>query len=195
LQVQLLPDALKIWSVNHLPPCARLPLGQACSVAGSTPARRTRLARSSIGSGRRPLKPQGRVRFPHGSFEKKQRRPSGGTGRHATLRTSCQHKTAWEFDSPLGHSMTTQVSQCSAEFHKLSPPGATPGPATLRRKERNMAGYANRKSGEVESLVILWVRFPPRSLAVIKLWAAGPTERRLACNQEIGVRLPGGPLD
>ena len=24
--------------------------------------------------------------------------------------------------------------------------------------------------------------------------AAGPTERRLACNQEIGVRLPGGPL-
>jgi hypothetical protein len=26
------------------------------------------LARSSIGSGRRPLKPQGRVRFPHGSF-------------------------------------------------------------------------------------------------------------------------------
>jgi hypothetical protein len=24
-------------------------------------------------------------------------------------------------------------------------------------------------------------------------WAARPTERRLACNQEIGVRLPGGP--
>ena len=28
-------------------------------------------------------------------------RPSGGTGRHATLRTSCLR--AWEFDSPLGH--------------------------------------------------------------------------------------------
>src|SRR5439155_15783690 len=27
--------------------------------------------------------------------------PSGGTGRHATLRTSCLR--AWEFDSPLGH--------------------------------------------------------------------------------------------
>ena len=25
-------------------------------------------------------------------------------------------------------------------------------------------------------------------------WAAGPTVRRLACNQAIGVRLPGGPL-
>lgn len=27
--------------------------------------------------------------------------PSGGIGRHATLRTSCRQ--AWEFDSPLGH--------------------------------------------------------------------------------------------
>ena len=27
-----------------------------------------------------------------------------------------------------------------------------------------MAGYANWQSGEVESLVILWVRLPPRSL-------------------------------
>ncbi len=56
-------------------------------IAGSTPARRTALARSSIGSGRRPLKPQGRVRFPHGSLN--DQRPSGVTGKHATLRTSC----------------------------------------------------------------------------------------------------------
>ena len=26
-------------------------------------------------------------------------------------------------------------------------------------------------------------------------WAARPTGGRLACNQEIGVRLPGGPLN
>ena len=57
-----------------------------CS-AGSTPARRTRTrtARSSSGSGYWPLTPVTRVQIPHGSLI----RPSGATGRHATLRTSC----------------------------------------------------------------------------------------------------------
>ena len=56
-----------------------------CS-AGSTPARRTRpSARSSSGSGYWPLTPVTRVQIPHGSML----RPSGATGRHATLRTSC----------------------------------------------------------------------------------------------------------
>jgi hypothetical protein len=36
---------------------------------------------------------------------------------------------AWEFKSPLGYLMT-RVGECPAEFHKLRPPGATPGPAT-----------------------------------------------------------------
>ena len=40
---------------------------------------------------------------------------------------------AWEFESPLGHFNLTQVSQCSAEFHKLSPSGATPEPAIYGR--------------------------------------------------------------
>lgn len=84
-----------------------------CS-AGSTPARRTRLsARSSSGSGCWPLKPATRVQIPHGSFFHMHRRlsicqrinsgserqleqtarggPSGATGRHATIRTSCPH--------------------------------------------------------------------------------------------------------
>lgn len=58
-------------------------------IAGSTPARRTRsrTARSSSGSGCWPLKPATRVRLPHGSLT----RPSGATGRHATLRTSCPY--------------------------------------------------------------------------------------------------------
>ena len=76
------------------------------------------------------------------------------------------------------------------------------------------------KSGEHERLVILWVRLPPRSLTtdpvvkrrrhlrdmqetMVQLHpgsletkrAARPTGGRLACNQEIGVRLPGGPLE
>ena len=62
---------------------------------------------------------------------------------------------AWEFDSPLGHS--TQVGQCSAEPHKLGLPGATPGPATWRvtGQARQNGRVRKRKSGEVESLVIL----------------------------------------
>lgn len=46
-----------------------------------------RSARSSIGPGRRPLKPQRRVRFPHGPLI----RPSGETGKHATFRPSCPY--------------------------------------------------------------------------------------------------------
>jgi hypothetical protein len=60
-----------------------------------------------------------------------------------------------------------QGGQCPVEPHKLQVPGATPGPATNPRSTevtRTTAGYANRKSGGVESAVILWVRLPPRSL-------------------------------
>lgn len=49
-----------------------------------------------------------------------------------------------------------RVGQRPAEPHKFRPPGATPGPAT--------AEYANRQSGHVESVAILWVRLPLRSL-------------------------------
>ena len=53
---------------------------------------------------------------------------------------------------------STRVSQCSVEPHKLRTPGATPGPATCGRVRKPW------QSGEVESLVILWVRHPPRLL-------------------------------
>lgn len=45
----------------------------------------------------------------------------------------------------------TRVSQCSAGSHKPRRPGATPGPATCWKM--SAARYANRKSGQVESLV------------------------------------------
>ena len=41
----------------------------------------------------------------------------------------------------------TQVSQCSAEFHKLSPPGVTPGPATWRRRGDG-AAWPGTQSGK-----------------------------------------------
>ena len=63
VQVQLLPDALKEGEDS---------------------------ARSSIGSGHQPLTLARRVQFPHGSLWRNGGiRPSGATGRHATLRTSC----------------------------------------------------------------------------------------------------------
>ena len=57
------------------------------------------------------------------------------------------------------------------------------------------AEYANWKSGQVESLVILWVRLPLRSLNdEPDTRAAGPMGGHLGRNQKIGVQLPGGPL-
>jgi hypothetical protein len=69
----------------------------------------------------------------------------------------------WSLES---HQQTKQGGQCPVEPHKLQAPGATPGPATGRRQRKTTTttGYANRKSGGVESPVILWVRIPPRSL-------------------------------
>ena len=57
--------------------------------------------------------------------------PSGVIGKHATLRTSCLHGVGVRV-SPWSLNLT-QASQCSAEFHKLSPSGATPEPATYGR--------------------------------------------------------------
>ncbi len=87
-----------------------------------------------------------------------QPRPSGATGRHATLRTSCP-LWAWEFNSPLGHfiaggagarpafirpasridtgacnfQISAPVGQRPAKPHTLRRPGATPEPAICLR--------------------------------------------------------------
>ena len=45
--------------------------------------------RSSIGSGRQPLKLERRVRFPHGPLHSLDDSPGGGTGRRAGLRSTC----------------------------------------------------------------------------------------------------------
>lgn len=82
-------------------------------------------------------------------------------GRHATLRTSC----------PRG--VGVRLSPRSFEIRHRGWASAQRGLISLDRRVRhpnpllfrqNQAGYANGKSGEVESLVILWVRLPPRSL-------------------------------
>ena len=60
-----------------------------------------------------------------------------------------------------------RVGQRPAEPHKFRPPGATPGSATCVTTR-----YANRQSGHVESVAILWVRRPLWSL---KSRSRGPT--------------------
>ncbi len=73
--------------------------------AGSTPARRTdNMARSSIGIGRWPLKPERRVRFPHGLLNVTmwwnwQTRDA----QNVVPRAPCAAWSAWEFNSPHGH--------------------------------------------------------------------------------------------
>jgi hypothetical protein len=107
---------------------------------------------------------------------------------------------------------TTQVGQCPVEPHKFRPPGATPGPATYGRVRKPW------ESDQVESLVILWVRFPPRLLHLIPwsngddtcltcrerrfnsvrghwCWSVSVPGARLLGREEDRVQFPDGPLD
>ncbi len=197
-------------------------------------------------------------------------RPSGEIGRHATS----GRRADWHGSSSLplvtdiadaagaqpafirpparfdtGVCNLTRVGQCSvglissARRVRLPDPPLTAEYAILAKRPATTAARGAR------SLVILWVRPPPRSLdpwsngenawvttrqAIVQLghrpqrgpgsftrsvgvlaahllgrqgdrvqfpdgplgttWVAGQTERHLPCKQEIGVRLPGGPL-
>ncbi len=113
-------------------------------------------------------------------------------GRHATLRTSCPHGRAsstlalatrtlqvrqvsnWlsygrfaRLDT--GTCNLTRMGQCSFGPHKPESPGATPGSATCETTR-----YANRQSGHVEGVAILWVRLPLWSL---RTRSRGPTAK------------------
>ena len=77
-----------------------------------------------------------------------------------------------------------RVGQCTARAHNPRSPGATPGPATVE--------YANWQSGQVESLAILWVRLPPRSLELIP-WSKG--EDACVTCRKVLVRVQPGSLE
>lgn len=114
------------------------------------------------------------VRTPHS-------RPSDGTGRHPTFRTSCP---LWRGSSTLPLVILTQVSQCSAGPHKPGPSGATPEPAT--------AGYANWQSGEVESLVNVSSTLTPVTWRGVRLEAVGL--RNMSRGDKSMVRFHPGSL-
>lgn len=78
------------------------------------------------------------------------------------------------------------MGECPAGSHKPGEPGATPGPATFT------AGYANWKSGEIEGLVTLWVRLPPRLLRVRSFDPVVQRQRRLVDIQETDGSTPSG---
>ncbi len=82
----------------------------------------------------------------------------------------------------------TRMGQCSFGPHKPESPGATPGSATCETTR-----YANRQSGHVESVAILWVRLPLWSLTNTIPWSNGedawPTSRKVLVRFQPGSLL------
>ena len=96
LRVRLPPLRLEHASAGHWRAQVAVTHPHCC--AGSTPARRTDMARSSIGSGPRLLTPARGVRFPYGllTLAKWWNGKTRSSQKAVPIR-------AWEFDSPLGH--------------------------------------------------------------------------------------------
>ena len=67
--------------------------------------------------------------------------------------------------------------------------GSSPSGITGSKTHWSVGAEAARRRGKAED----WVQFPDGPL--LKTWAARPTGRCLACNQEIGVRFPGRSTD
>ncbi len=146
--------------------------------AGSTPARRTdNMARSSIGTGHRSLKPErpGSIPARATAYD----RVAQLVDARRSERRAARHGSS---SLPLVTD-DCRRGRCPTGSHKAGAPGSIPGPATatccgwasaqpglisldgrVRPPDPPLTtGYANWQSDEVESLVILWVRRPPRS--------------------------------
>ena len=74
-----------------------------------------------------------------------QTQPSGGTGRHATLRMSCPH-AACEFNSRLGYfdDQPCRCDRCPTDSHEVGVLGSIPRPATEYKQHR---GWASAQPG------------------------------------------------
>ena len=175
VRVQLPPAPLRTTCVGWASACptackAASPKGY----AGSTPARRTRYGPFVYRC--RTLAPQaGKAgSIPARAAEKHDQ--VAQTGRRATLRTSC--RKAWEFDSPLGHSLQARqvpnwlsygrcarfdTGACNCGWTQVQPGLISPD-CRVQLPDPPPTGYANGKSGEVESLVTLQVQLLSRSL-------------------------------
>lgn len=114
---------------------------------------------------------------------------AGGTGvRLAFIRPACP-------DRYRGLQLSTPVGQRPAKPHKLRRPGATPGPDISALGGMTNADGRVRKrwqSDQVESLVILWVRLPPRSLTKR---SRGPTARHQPDMLATMVQFHPGSID
>jgi hypothetical protein len=111
-----------------------------------------RSARSPIGK-RTPAPQAGRM----GSIPIRATWPSGGTGRHTTLRTSRLQRHG-SSTLPLVTAEWTGV-RFPARSHKPFDAGSNPASATGTAEYANMVKRPGREPGEG-----LWVRFPPRLL-------------------------------
>lgn len=88
------------------------------------------------------------------------------------------------FDSHLGHRQLDPVVQRQRRLgDNQESDGSIPSGITDSKTHWSVGAEAARRFGIAED----WVQFPDGPLT----WAARPTGRCLACNQEIGVRFPG----
>ncbi len=159
-------------------------------------------ARSSIGTGRWPLKPERRVQLPHGPLKqhdhvveladtrRSERRALAALGVRASpwSLTQCRRGRCPTGFHTAGRpvryrGLQLRVGVGSTGSHKPGPPGATPGPATT--------GYANRHSGQFERLVT--VGSSPTSVTGMIPWSSG--NDAWATARKTTVRVRPGSLD
>jgi hypothetical protein len=189
-------------AVDHVPP----------GLGGSTPSRRTDQRWPRRLPARTPPSQGGEAgSTPVGATLSIRSFAGWRNGRRASFRGSCP-SWAWEFESPLG--------DCGRAGAR---PSLINSECRVRHPGPRLSIRPGRQTGKAASLRgwCLWVRLPPRLLlrvpsssgqdtcltnriAQVRVLpgrlgsrlrrAAGPTGRHLPCKQEIGVRLPGGPL-
>ena len=102
--------------------------------------------------------------------------PSGATGRHAVLRMPCESDESSNLSlattvNRLSNSKTMQAGWRSSDSHKVGLFGSIPGSAIQVAAATSFPWapieYANWQSGHIESVAILWVRLPSRSLSYV----------------------------
>jgi hypothetical protein len=177
LRVRLPPLRLQHASAGHWRAQVAVTHPHCC--AGSTPARRTDTARSSIGSGPRFLTPARGVRFPYGlltltgwwnrqTHSAQNAGPRKGHGSSTLpLVTFCCRRA--------GARPTLIRSACPARYRGLLlPDGPVPGGGSWPQQVRCDSWVRHcrpstqtRKSGHLEGVVTLWVRLPPRLLGAL----------------------------
>ena len=140
LRVRLPPLRLEHASAGHWRAQVAVTHPHCC--AGSTPARRTDTARSSIGSGPRLLTPARGVRFPYGLLTL-----TGWWNRQTRSSQKAVPSRAWEFKSPPGHSECRRAG-ARQTLIRSARPARYRGLQLLTAEYANQAKRPSREGGD-----------------------------------------------